>query len=328
MYKSTSVFLLSGLLLLITTNAPAQTVVPELPGPLTNAHAPLEADCRACHSPESAEPQSPLCLNCHSQIKADLSEQAGFHGKSANVSLAGCFECHAEHKGRDAKLINFDSTSFSHEFTDFQLIGEHRQLDCDNCHNLEHVRSEYATAKPPLKYRYVQNNCFSCHGEDQPHEGKFGDDCAGCHSPEGWGKLSFDHGLSRFPLIGVHQELDCDSCHSQAPGSAGVRTCRDCHLADDGHEQRLSLNCGRCHSPNGWDRWQFDHLQQTGFQLQGAHQELECVACHKTPVTTQFQISPACAECHRKDDQHRGDFGFNCDRCHQPTSFKDLHITN
>lgn len=172
----------------------------------------------------------------------------------------------------------------------------------------------------------ADSNCISCHAEDEPHDGIFGQDCSICHTPGNWDQLGFDHGLSRFPLIGIHTEVDCDSCHDQAPDKTGIRSCRDCHLEDEPHDQRLSQNCARCHNPNGWEHWQFDHNQNTSFPLQGSHQNLECTACHTTPVTTEFHISKNCAACHRKDDQHRGKFGFNCERCHQPTEFKDVKI--
>ena len=171
--------------------------------------------------------------------------------------------------------------------------------------------------------------CVECHEDDQPHDGNFGQDCSLCHSPDfGWDQLDFDHGLSRFPLIGTHTELDCESCHSEAPASAGIRSCRDCHLEDEPHDLLFGDNCSRCHNPNGWEFRQFDHKQQTGFPLQGAHQELVCTACHKDPISTNSKMSQDCVGCHRKDEPHRGDFGSNCGRCHQPTKFKDIKVPN
>lgn len=169
-------------------------------------------------------------------------------------------------------------------------------------------------------------DCRFCHSEDEPHEGNFGQDCSICHTPGDWEQLGFDHGLSRFPLIGLHTEIDCDSCHSQAPDKNKTRSCRDCHLDDEPHKQLLGEDCARCHNPNGWDLWQFDHNLRTSFPLQGVHAELECTACHTTPVSKTFHISQNCVDCHRKDEPHRGDFGFNCERCHQPTVFKDVKM--
>lgn len=172
-----------------------------------------------------------------------------------------------------------------------------------------------------------ETSCITCHGDDEPHENMFGQDCSLCHSIESWNQPDFDHGFSRFPLIGLHTEVDCDSCHSGAQENTGIRSCRDCHLEDEPHEQVLGPNCARCHNPNGWEHWIFDHNINTSFPLQGAHFDLECTACHKTPVTREFDVSNNCVDCHRQDDQHRGDFGFNCGRCHQPTAFKDVKIT-
>lgn len=172
------------------------------------------------------------------------------------------------------------------------------------------------------------SSCISCHSDDEPHEEKFGQDCSLCHTTEGWDQLDFDHGLSQFPLIGLHTDVDCDSCHSETPDNTGIRSCRDCHHEDEPHDQMLGQNCARCHNPNGWEHWRFDHDINTSFPLQGAHLDLECTACHTTPVTTEFYISKNCVDCHRKDDQHRGDFGLSCERCHQPTAFQDVIIRN
>jgi hypothetical protein len=170
-------------------------------------------------------------------------------------------------------------------------------------------------------------SCITCHSDDEPHESIFGQDCSLCHSTESWDQLGIDHGLFQFPLIGLHTEVDCVSCHSEAPGNVRTRSCRDCHLEDEPHEQLLGQDCVRCHNPNGWEHWRFDHTINTSFPLQGTHFNLECTACHTAPVSMKFDVPQNCVDCHRKDDQHRGNFGYNCERCHQPTAFKDVKIT-
>lgn len=170
--------------------------------------------------------------------------------------------------------------------------------------------------------------CISCHSDDEPHEGVFGQNCSRCHSTKDWDQLEFDHGLSQFPLIGLHSDVDCESCHFEEPAKIKVRSCQNCHLEDEPHNQKLSQNCARCHNPNGWEYWQFDHNTQTAFPLEGAHLNLDCTACHTTPVNAEFDISQNCVACHRKDEQHRGEFGLRCERCHQPTTFKDVKVSD
>jgi hypothetical protein len=225
-------------------------------------------------------------------------------------------------------LSFFAPEAFTHQNTDFKLQGVHRELDCDDCHNPERLKPELQPTGESIKYRHAANNCFDCHRDDEPHQGSFGRDCVTCHQPGGWDELSIDHGLTPFPLIGSHTEVPCASCHTQAPDSKKARRCRDCHLSDDAHNQQLSLNCARCHNPNGWNHWQFNHNRQTTFLLSGTHQEIECIACHSTPVEDKFQLSTACVDCHWKDYPHRREFSLDCGRCHRPTSFKNVKLSN
>ncbi len=99
-----------------------------------------------------------------------------------------------------------------------------------------------------------------------------------------------------------------------------------CHESDDEHKRRLGPQCGSCHNPNGWSLWRFDHDSQTHFKLDGAHQGLECHACHREPMEKKTRQSMACSSCHMKDDVHRGGFGQYCQRCHITKSFEEIHI--
>jgi hypothetical protein len=92
------------------------------------------------------------------------------------------------------------------------------------------------------------------------------------------------------------------------------------------HLRRLGPGCERCHNPNGWQRWRFDHDTQTSFELHGAHVDLACEQCHRTPVTSPIKLSGGCAGCHAKDDRHRGAFGRDCGRCHRDTSWQEFEL--
>jgi hypothetical protein len=72
--------------------------------------------------------------------------------------------------------------------------------------------------------------------------------------------------------------------------------------------------------------WLFDHDNQTGFVLDGAHDELTCDACHTTPTKNAVKQTKVCETCHRRDDVHSGSFGRNCDRCHNTKSFTDVSL--
>jgi hypothetical protein len=88
------------------------------------------------------------------------------------------------------------------------------------------------------------------------------------------------------------------------------------------HKGGFGRDCARCHTPNGWGIWQFDHARETRFALTGAHAALACSACHRRPAK-QVKLPRDCAGCHSQDDVHLGQFGRDCDRCHTTRTFKD-----
>jgi hypothetical protein len=102
--------------------------------------------------------------------------------------------------------------------------------------------------------------------------------------------------------------------------------CYACHKADDTHKRRLGTDCGLCHNPNSWTLWRFDHDTQTDFKLTGAHEGLDCHACHRAPAGERATLPSACGICHRPDDVHRGGFGDRCERCHNTEKFEDVTV--
>lgn len=82
------------------------------------------------------------------------------------------------------------------------------------------------------------------------------------------------------------------------------------------HGKNFKLDCSRCHTPEHWrtmrDPLDFSH-KETGFELKGAHAEVTCRECHESLVFR--QIGVMCADCHT-DYVHRGELGFDCERCH------------
>src|SRR6516165_1150412 len=109
-----------------------------------------------------------------------------------------CRACHTEHQGKTAALTSF--AHFNHDYTAFKLTGAHRAVECQSCHegNL---------------YKGTQQACIACHAEPQVHLGKFGSDCASCHSTTTWAGVtlasaslsSFDHDRTGFKLTGKHK---------------------------------------------------------------------------------------------------------------------------
>jgi hypothetical protein len=253
--------------------------------------------CDACHTGRLYEDKvGTQCYDCH---KADDPHRERFGRR--------CQECHSE-KG-------WKSESFDHgRDAGLVLHGRHAKLDCVACH------------WSGVEKRETARVCSDCHGGDDAHKGELGRRCEACHGESDWTTVRFDHGIARFPLIGLHAVVPCEECHlspqfKQAPGE-----CNDCHKSKDVHEGRFGSKCGDCHNPNGWRLWRFDHNTQTDFVLDGAHEGLSCHACHKEAAGGHVKQSSECNACHASDDVHDGRFGLLCQRCHTTTRFGDVRF--
>jgi hypothetical protein len=257
---------------------------------LVGAHK--DVACAACHAGERYKNLPTTCVSCHRLQDAHATR----YGNK-------CETCHASSKWKTVR--------FNHDrMTTFPLRGEHVKVKCDTCHTGDLYRDKLATT------------CVSCHKKDDAHKAQLGNRCEQCHRETGWRrKVAFDHDLTRFPLIGRHAIVPCEECHRTTTFKDAPRACASCHK-DSHHEGRLTSNCARCHNPNGWVRWRFDHNAQTRYPLDGAHQGLNCHACHTVKAVAKISLSKTCVSCHNRDDVHQGSFGKSCERCHNTVSFK------
>lgn len=251
--------------------------------------------CDACHtrSLKSRKPESD-CYSCHRHDDVH-------HGRYGS-------DCSTCHSSSTWKKFRFDHDAS----TDFPLRGTHRDTPCILCH-----QGDIRDGKPDIA-------CLSCHRIEDVHKGQQGTACQNCHNEVSWRRdVIFDHGLTRFPLLGLHATVPCEECHLSAEYQDAARDCISCHEGDDNHNGGLGTDCQQCHSPNAWGLWIFDHAEQTGFRLEGAHEDLACKDCHAAPAKTAIRQSSRCGSCHRRDDIHEGSFGPNCGRCHSSDSFSD-----
>lgn len=162
------------------------------------------------------------------------------------------------------------------------------------------------------------------------------------------------------PLSGPHQSLSgvlsCGKCHEFGSGAFQLK-CLDCHTEiRDRIAQRRGMHafwvptnatgkdCVTCHSEhNGTNfpliRWQpspqaMDHAR-TGFPLTGGHAHIACNKCHNAeniPTSaragimmkdlnrTFLGLTRDCVSCHT--DEHRGQVGQDCGRCHTADAWK------
>lgn len=313
--------LLFGLILLLAsfgTAAMAQTAFEKLvsPGPLSRPHAKLEKDCGACHVAFSPSAETPKCLACHKPVASDIRGKDGFHGKARRAVGKDCRACHTEHKGRGFAIAGFREEALDHNETDFVLRGAHRRVNCSGCH------------RAGAKFRAAPTTCVACHKKDDVHKGELGTNCASCHSETSWKALkTFDHDKTAFPLIGNHQQVDCESCHVGQRWKGTPQNCVACHEEDDIHKGSRGPNCESCHTPLGWAQVTFDHNKDTRFPLVGQHERVACESCHganrerpKPPMT--------CVSCHKDDDVHKGNFGPDCASCHSPAAWSAVSFSH
>jgi len=261
-------------------------------------HAKLS--CSSCHKKNAYKFKlKKKCFSCH---EAD-DKHNKLYGKK-------CADCHKEK--------SWDEVKFDHDIdTDYKLIGVHKDIECNNCHFGDLYKDK------------VNTQCQGCHVIDDVHNGKQGKKCDTCHNPSGWlKKMSFDHDLTNFPLIGLHGITACERCHISTEYKLKNHSCYACHEIDDTHKLKLTSLCETCHNPNDWQIWVFSHNDQTDYKLDGAHKNLKCEACHQEPIEKEEEIvlSDNCEACHAIDDVHSGQFGKFCDKCHTTESFKDITI--
>jgi hypothetical protein len=145
------------------------------------------------------------------------------------------------------------------------------------------------------------------------------------------------------PVIAGHAKLEaeCGNCHVRFERAAQDRLCLDCHKpvaadvrAKRGYHGRLDAPgpCRSCHTDHRgrevriatFDERAFDHAR-TDFALRGAHAKAACSACH-VPGKRYAEASGDCADCHRKDDTHRGALGPRCADCHGEATWKEARF--
>lgn len=297
---------------LLTTNANAQTTWEKIisPGALSSAHAKLEKKCDSCHKTFKKEAQNAMCLSCHKGISGDIKQNAGFHGKSTARSQQ-CKTCHSEHHGRGYRIVAFNAATFNHNLTDYPLVGGHAKAKCAGCH------------KAGASYRTTPTACASCHAKKDPHLGRLGRNCQGCHTVTGWKPtLSYNHAKTGFPLTGKHRSLSCMGCHAGQRWQGLSQQCIGCHARDDVHKGSRGTNCSTCHTPADWKSASFNHNRDTTFPLLGQHAGTACAGCHGANNAIR-KPQKACISCHAKDDSHKGSRGTACANCHTPRSWKD-----
>jgi hypothetical protein len=294
---------------------------------LTGMHAAVRNDCAACHKTRSFLTASAACASCHTDPhKGKLGSNCatchstavrfatartsfdhartdfpltGAHGKAAcsachktpvfsDVKFTSCTNCHTDvHKQKfGATCTSCHTTAtwrtqtLNHDRTAFPLRGRHTAVACAGCH-----------LSPPAQVKPQSATCASCHAD--PHQGAFPQDCAACHTEDGFKTVKpiFDHAITRFPLVEKHETVACDRCHrSSSTGAGAVR------------------GGGTASAPV---------LPPPPPASRAAARGTPRVPA---PAIVGFRgLETACASCHT--DVHRGELGSSCDTCHSSRTF-------
>lgn len=204
------------------------------------SHAAIGGNCAACHvAPWSGEVMANRCLDCHTDVRAQIDARRTLHGKIADGMQ--CRVCHTEHYGPHGALTSF--AEFDHGWTGFTLTGKHRAVACASCH-VNNV------------YQGTPQTCASCHAEPQVHKGRFGTNCAHCHATSTWKDATFSH---TFPIAhGNGKKANaCVTCHADSHHFE-TYTCQTCHRHEPAKTEKKHLqkgilsveNCAKCH-PKG-----------------------------------------------------------------------------
>jgi hypothetical protein len=264
---------------------------------LDGLHAPIAANCAACHKGRSFLDASITCASCHTDVhKGTLGPR--------------CESCHAT-------SIRFADTRtrFDHARTAFPLTGAHTAVTCASCHRNNTYKG------------IAFGTCSSCH--EDPHRRTLGGACSSCHLTQSWKTTRVDHARTGFPLRGRHADIRCVDCHTKPAAQVRLMfdTCAICHT--DPHRGEFKEDCRACHTDSGFQKGTFDHTM-TRFPLTDRHAPVLCVGCHKG-VTLGSRLPAAkhavdfrglrttCESCHV--DVHRAELGTTCDNCHTARTF-------
>ncbi|MBP7779071.1 MAG: hypothetical protein KA371_18285 [Acidobacteria bacterium] len=284
--------------------------------PLNGAHRTI--GCESCHTNGRFTGVAVSCVNCHQKDYAATT--------TPNHAAAGFpTACEACHRPAD---VAFSQARFDHNAS-FPLTGPHQTTTCASCHRNN-------------VFRGTSRECSSCHQADfaraqEPNHvaAGFPTTCELCHraNAPSWrtsGTTAFAH--ASFPLVGLHAQQTCTSCHRNSVFAGTPRDCVGCHRP--AYERTTTPNhiaagfpttCESCHRPSepGWrSSGGFNHAQF--FPLVGQHTMQTCVACH---TNNQFKgTARDCVGCHRANYERtttpnhaQAGFPTTCENCHRPT---------
>ena len=209
------------------------------PGALSAAHAHLEDNCAACHTPVKGV-KAANCIVCHANNTSLLQRQpTSFH-----AGVSSCRNCHPEHLGRDFRPTGMDHEALV-KIGLRQFAGEDEQSE--NSAVRRQLTHWLEQGTPPHRHISASEavlHCATCHANDDRHFGLFGRDCAQCHATDRWTIAEFQHPSAN--------SRDCAQCH-QAPPSHYMMHFSMISARVAGKPHAEVEQCFECHQTTSWN---------------------------------------------------------------------------
>ncbi len=187
-----------------------------------------DTKCTACHQGVLyVEKLGSECIACHRK----LDNEKGHKGQLGTR----CNDCHDE--------VKWKGVIYDHNKSRFPLTGKHPLAECKKCH----LTPAFKDAK---------RACAACHEKEDVHKRRLGLRCEQCHNARSWKSWDFDHQKTKYPLVGAHSKVRCETCH-RLPVQGKIvlsSACVDCHFGQDIHHGGFGAQCDRCHDSVSWKR--------------------------------------------------------------------------
>lgn len=216
-----------------------------VPGNLSVAHASLDNNCTACHTPITGVERN-NCVLCH----ANASELIQRQPTTFHTDISTCTGCHVEHRGVDGDITVMDHKLLVKIGLD--SLKNSNDPDSEERQVYEFVTTlinEKRTASPLFIHAGVSAGeatlrCATCHANDDQHFTLFGNDCVQCHQMETWNISEFRHPSTT--------SQDCVQCH-QAPPSHYMEHFNMISARVAGKPHAKVEECYACHQTTSWN---------------------------------------------------------------------------
>ena len=206
-----------------------------VPGPLSQAHAFLEKECGACHTPNKGITAT-ACLTCHATDMPLLAKQSTvFHAE-----IQECRSCHIEHQGNAVRPVTMDHAVLAR--IGWRSRQGEKATDGKAMSEIAHAFAGLTGGHPASDVTTL--DCHSCHSFRDPHRGLFGRECAECHQTSSWKTAGFVHPSPR--------SKDCAQCH-QAPPSHYMMHFNMISMMAAGQMHAKVEQCYMCHQSDSWN---------------------------------------------------------------------------